>query len=76
LGSAAGGEVAGGQGDEEQQGSNGGEGKRIVGGDAEELIGHEAREAKSGGETNGNAEEGHFCAVAEDELEDIARLRA
>jgi hypothetical protein len=76
LGGAAGGEVAGGDGDEEEDCGYGSEGERVVGGDAEELIGHEAGEGERGDEAEDDAEESHFCALAEDELEDVAGLRA
>jgi hypothetical protein len=71
-----GGQVAGGQGDHYKQDSDCGEGEGVVRGDSEELTAHEAGEAESEDHAEDNTEEGHFCALAEDEAEDVGALRS
>src|SRR6185437_11521589 len=73
---AARGDVAGGDGDEHQDDGDACEGEWVVGCDAEKLRGHEAREAKRGGDADGYADEGHARALSKNQAQNVGALRA
>ena len=61
-GGTAGGDVAGGQGDEDEHEGGGGVSEGICGFDAVDVIGHDAAEGDSGEQTDGDADEGNAQA--------------
>src|ERR1700682_5219179 len=74
AGGAAGGDKAGQQGDELEQGGDTGEGERVRGADAEKKAGEEARDPERSSNSQCEAEQRQTSSVTQDEAEDIAAL--